>query len=58
MTPEQEREKQIAEAMKARRDYTLKQLSRKFQCSVKTLYRVYERHVTRYESPTTEAMPE
>ena len=56
MTPEQER--QIVLLMKLKREYSLKRIAHRFGVSVKTLYRVYERHqVTQYVSPTTEAPP-
>ena len=56
MTPEQE--KQIALVMRLRREYSLKIIARRFNCSVKTLYRVYQRHheqrVSDSGTPTTE----
>ncbi len=56
MTPEQE--KQIALIMKLRAEYSDKMLARRFQCSVKTLYRAYRRALTRNESPPTNLQPE
>lgn len=57
MSPEQEA--QIALIMKLRAEYSDKMLARRFQCSVKTLYRAYRRviirELTRNESPPTEA---
>lgn len=47
----------IARLMKQRRDYSLKAISRRFQVSVKTLYRI-EQRVTRFMSPPIERKPE
>ena len=55
MTPEQE--ERIRVLMRLRRLYSLKNIAREFQCSVKTLYRVSTRQpkVTKNETPPSEA---